>query len=226
MAGQAEKSGLSKVLWFGVIQLIALASGWVASFVFLWGSFANLTPSTLPQNPTPSQLAPALVPLFRNLSLLIPVMAAVQVASLTVLLFGFRQLKAVDARFSLPTTMTIVMVVGAIVVVAGAVPLLNALPNIIAQAPSTSGSSLPSGFTAAIATVIGYFLLILLGGLLNFIGLVGGQMLGLWRVGSRYDETLLKLGAIFAIIPLLNIVAPVLVIVGADQAKRGISPPA
>jgi hypothetical protein len=44
-------------------------------------------------------------------------------------------------------------------------------------------------------------------------------MLGLWRVGTRYNETLLKVAAIFVILPLLNIVAPILVIVGAHGAK-------
>jgi len=56
-------------------------------------------------------------------------------------------------------------------------------------------------------------------GILALIGIIGGQILGLWRVGTRYDQTLIKLGAIFTIIPLLNIVAPILVLIGAYEAK-------
>ena len=51
------------------------------------------------------------------------------------------------------------------------------------------------------------------------VGVIGGQILGLWRVGSRYNETVIKVGAIFTIIPLLNIVAPILVLIGAYQVK-------
>jgi hypothetical protein len=45
-------------------------------------------------------------------------------------------------------------------------------------------------------------------------------ILGLWRVGTRYDETIIKLGGIFSIIPILNIAAPVLVLVGAHSARN------
>jgi len=49
--------------------------------------------------------------------------------------------------------------------------------------------------------------------------LIGGQILGLWRVGTRYNETTIKVGAIFTIVPLLNIVGPILVLIGALEAK-------
>jgi hypothetical protein len=65
-------------------------------------------------------------------------------------------------------------------------------------------------FSAAIASI---------GGIVVILGVIIGQILGLWRVGSRYDETTIKIGAIFGIIPLLNFVAPILILVGALQAR-------
>ena len=63
-------------------------------------------------------------------------------------------------------------------------------------------------------------------GVLALVGTIGGQILGLWRVGSRYDSTIIKIGAIFVIIPLLNFVAPILILVGAAQARGSLSKPA
>jgi Protein of unknown function (DUF973) len=55
------------------------------------------------------------------------------------------------------------------------------------------------------------------------IGLIGGLMLGLWRVGGRYDNSLIKISAILIIIPILDIVVPFLMIFGVWQARKKIS---
>jgi hypothetical protein len=52
-----------------------------------------------------------------------------------------------------------------------------------------------------------------------FVGIVGGQVIGLWRIGERYDAAVIKLGAIFTVVPLLNVVAPILVLIGVHEAK-------
>jgi hypothetical protein len=69
------------------------------------------------------------------------------------------------------------------------------------------------------------FIVVGIGGLLILVGFVGGQILGLWRAGSRYDQIVIKLGAIFAVAPYLNIAAPVLVLVGSYQAKERLNLP-
>jgi ABC-type dipeptide/oligopeptide/nickel transport system permease subunit len=61
--------------------------------------------------------------------------------------------------------------------------------------------------------------LVAIGGVLSLIGAIGGVLLGLWRVGGRYDQTILKVAAIFVIVPLLSIVSPILVIIGVSSAK-------
>jgi hypothetical protein len=215
-----EKSALQKVIWFGVLQLVGLVAGWVLGF-YVFGTVFT-TPSTynLPPNPSPAQVGAALGPLFQGLSLLVPIVAIVQIVAVVVLAMGMRQFRTVDReRFSVPSVLTLLMLAGAIIATVGLVPFFNAIPNIIAQAPSNSSAAPSSAFASAIASLLVDILFLLIGGILGLIGLIGGQILGLWRVGSRYNETIIKLGAIFAVIPLLDIVAPILIIVGAFQAK-------
>jgi type III secretory pathway component EscV len=57
------------------------------------------------------------------------------------------------------------------------------------------------------------------GGLLILVGMIGGLVLGL-RLGERRNETPLKTDAILTIIPLLDVVAPSLVLI-ATSGVRG-----
>ena len=67
---------------------------------------------------------------------------------------------------------------------------------------------------------IGALALLVIGGILAIVGLIGGEILGLWRVGTRYDSTIIKVGAIFVIVPLLNYVGPILLLIGSLEAKK------
>jgi hypothetical protein len=57
---------------------------------------------------------------------------------------------------------------------------------------------------------------------LAFLGLIGA-ILGLWRFGSLYESTVAKVGAILYIIPVLAIIAPILVLIGAYQVQKRLS---
>lgn len=214
----AEAAGLTKVMWTGVIQLVAIGAGWVVSYLILANFFTTFGNLNLPPNPTPAQVNTALGPLFQNMSLIIPVFALISLAALVVLTMGFRDLKEIDRRFSTPYLLMMVMIVGTLMVVAGVSVMFNSIPNIIAQAPSNSTAP-TSAFFDSIGSLFTFLAVLGLGSLLSLVGAIGGEILGLWRVGSRYSENLLKVGAIFTIIPLLNIVAPILVLIGAHQAK-------
>jgi len=169
-------------------------------------------------NPTPADVAKALGPLFQAITLIIPISAVISLVGMLLLTLGFRGLSRVDARFSLPSMFMIVMIIGFILAVVGVIPLVNDIPNLIAQAPTTPGAP-SSAFTTLLSTLIFSIALIGLGGLLSLIGLIGGIILGLWRVGSKYDETVVKIGAIFIIIPLLDIIAPILILVGVSGVR-------
>jgi hypothetical protein len=206
-------------MWFGITQLVGLVVGWIVyfyAFGIAFGSTANLN---LPPNPSTQQVSSALGPIFQEFTLVMPISLGIELVAILALLIGLREFSRVDpSRFSVPSKLMYLLVIGVIIAGAGAILLFNSLPAIIAQAPS-SGSTPSSAFMSSIAGLLAFAALAFIGGILALIGVIGGQILGLWRVGSRYNETVIKLGAIFVIIPLLNIVAPILILVGASQAK-------
>jgi hypothetical protein len=222
----SERSGLNKVLWFGIIQLVGIVTGWVVSFYAFRTIFTTSGVLSLPVNPTPAQVADALRPMFQALSYAVPVMMIVQLVAIVILAMGFRDLRKFDHdAFSVPSTLILVMIAGVLVAAAGVFPLFNSISDVIAKAPMVAGVTPSSDFIAAIGSLILDFLVVGIGGLLVLVGLIGGQILGLWRVGSRYDQIVIKLGAIFAVVPYLNVAAPVLVLVGAYQAKERLNLP-
>ena len=224
-ANPREREALQKIIWFGIVQLVGLASGWVAWFYVAGSVFSSTAILTLQTNST-AAISTALKPLFQGIAVVVPVTAVIEVVGLVLLTLAFRGLRGVDrAAFSLPSTLMLLMLVGAVLAVAGAVPFLDAIPGVIAQAPTTNSAASSAAFISAFAPLVPALAVLAIGGLLAFIGLIGGQILGLWRVGSRYNETAVKLGAIFAVIPVLDLAAPVLVIVGAHQARERIPPP-
>jgi hypothetical protein len=231
-----EASGLAKVMWFGVIYLAGLAVAWAIGLYILGTVFSTLTTIVPPAGPltnstigqsmneTSARSIAVLAPLFRSISLLFPVTFVIELAAIAVLTMGFRDLRRVDrGEFSTPSTLMLIMIAGTFVSAAGVLLIFSTFSGIFTTALGPSTVTQPAGAMAAIGSLFLDSILALLGAVLSLVGLIGGLMLGLWRVGSRYDESLLKVAAIFTIIPLLNIVAPILVIVGAHGAKSRLS---
>ena len=98
----------------------------------------------------------------------------------------------------------------------GGALFLGRLPDLISRVPATPGA-LPPSFFALFGSLGIDFVLLALGGILTIVGLIGGQILGLWRVGTRYNETTIKVGAIFTVIAFEHRGADP----GADRSARG-----
>jgi hypothetical protein len=92
--------------------------------------------------------------------------------------------------------------------------MLSPLLSNIAQNPTYT---LTGGQVADLSAAVA---LIVIGGILSIIGVIGGEIFGLWRVGTRYDSTAIKISAISIVIPYLNWVGPVLLLVGVLDAKN------
>ena len=158
-------------------------------------------------------------PLFQNFTIIIPVVLAIEAVGVILLTLALRQLRMVDPTFSLPSKLILLLVAGVVLAGIGAVPLFYNLPNIIASAPSQTGATPSSAFMSSFGTTFAYIGVVALGGLLALIGAVGGLVLGVWKLGTRYDETLFKIGAILFIIPVANVLAPILVLLAAIQVR-------
>lgn len=215
-----EVTALQKVMWFSITQLVGVVAGWASSFYLFANLFQNMALFNLPSNPTPEQVSAALGPLIQGLAFVVFLGVAVFLAGAVFLTMGFRQLAKVDrASFSISTPFMAIFMVGLVVVGGSAAFLINSIPRLIANVPPQGGPFSPD-FTSVFGSLFADFGLILIGAVLALIGVIGGLILGLWRVGSRYNQTAIKIGAIFEIIPLFNIVAPILILVGANDAKN------
>lgn len=215
-----EASALTRIGWFGIISLMGMVASWVIGF-YVFGTLVNTSAiAALGPSPTPAQVSGVLGPMFQGMTILIPVSITIEIVGMAFLTLGFMGLKRVDsARFSIPSIMMIILIVGMLIAAAGIIPLFSGIPAIMAQVPSTPTATPSTGLVAALGSVILFAIVAVIGGLLALIGLIGGLILGLWRAGSRYGEPLFKIGAIFVIIPLLDIAAPILILVAARQAR-------
>jgi hypothetical protein len=221
-----DANALRKFIWFGVILLVGVAGSWVASIYFFSSSFWWGFGSSLGPNPTNAQIAATIDPILKNVAYLAAFAITLELIALLILTSGVRDLAKVDRdRFGTPSILLLLAIAGLVLIGLGVFPMLSNVSSLISQAPATPSSVPSQAFFSALSSLIVYFVLLVLGGILALVGVIGGVILGLWRVGGRYDQTMIKIGAIFFIIPLLNIIAPVLLLVGAWEAKKQIAMP-
>jgi len=133
---------------------------------------------------------------------------------------AFQTLVPVDYRFRSPASLSILVVIGSVLLLIGFGLLLAGAAGII---NSCSGSynftNCNNAVGSSVGALLGGFAALGLGGLLAFIGEIL-VLIGIWRLGTRYNEGLLKVGAIFVIIPFLDIIAPFLIYFGANSALK------
>ncbi|MDA4129123.1 MAG: DUF973 family protein [Thaumarchaeota archaeon] len=214
-----ESSALSKVTWFAILQLVVAAGGFVTYLIYFPAIFSSFMLFSPGSTPSTSATLSLLQGLFNYLTVTTALALVIQIMAIFTLWMAFRGFSKVDrTRFSIPGTLTLVLIIGLGLVAVGVVLLFNLLAVVVSQAiQSTTANPFTAGqlgsFFAAIA-VLG------IGGLLALVGVIGGEILGLWRVGTRYESTLIKVGAIFVVIPLLNLVGPVLILIGTLEAKH------
>jgi hypothetical protein len=126
---------------------------------------------------------------------------------------AFRTLAQVSTEFSTPGTLALVALIGVLLALAGLGVLLLALTQAIACVgagnPLTGACLLTGTFWAGLA-------LILIGAILAVVGYIG-ILIGIWRLGRRFDNGLFKVGAVLLIFPYLNVVGEILILVGASQ---------
>ena len=138
-------------------------------------------------------------------ALFIVALIGIIIGFISILLYraAFRDLREVDGRrFGTPYTFTTVLLVGFAVLI---LALLLVLGGVVAL---------------SLSLVLFGAVLVIIAAILLLLGDVVGIILGLWRVGVRYNNTLIKVGAIFYIIPYLDVLAPVLVFIGANSVEK------
>ncbi len=127
---------------------------------------------------------------------------------------SFGLVRHVDSRFRAPRALSVVGVVGFLLVGLAAAALLGEIFQAVECAASGAGTSCIDPTIAQLAAFM------FIGGLLlGFVGWIG-LLLGLYRFGSRYESTLLKVSAILMIFPLVNLIAPILAFVELRRVPK------
>jgi hypothetical protein len=146
---------------------------------------------------------------------IIGVDAAIEVAGLVLYRSAFHALAPVDRRFSTPSALALAAIVGIVIALAGLGLLLDALY----QAVQCVGSGNPITRDCLLTgTFWGGLALAAVGGIIALVGYIG-VLIGIWRLGTRYSESLFKIGAVLLIFPYLNLVGAILILAGAHGAS-------
>jgi hypothetical protein len=127
---------------------------------------------------------------------------------------AFGTLRRQDTNFSTPATLTLVAFVALVIIVAVAAALVVVLYQAVVCAGSgnpITSACIDKATTLGLLAVLGVTAIALL---IGYIGL----LIGIWRLGTRYNETMFKVGAILLIFPVLNVAALILILVAARSA--------
>jgi hypothetical protein len=152
-----------------------------------------------------------------TLAAVVGVGAAVGLVGLFFYYRTFAHLKSFDARFSTPATLTILLMVGVVLLVLGVVLVFHTLVG--ANGCVFGGSNPPACATSLLGPLLASLALLGIGGIIALVGAIG-LLIGIWRIGTRYDSTLLHVAAILYIIPFASVVAPILTLIEAGAIER------
>ncbi len=208
-----ELSGASRIKWGALLGILGLLLAVVGVMVVILDVGLGVTNIT----------ASGYVSLLRTILLgVVLVVVGVFLAFLSFILYtaGFASLRRADGRFRTPMVLCVIGILG-IALIGGFVIIYAASINSAINCPTSNSTCQNDATKLTHAEVgIGY-----VGGLFGFIGLIGA-IIGLYRFGSKYSSSITKVGAILYIIPIVSVLAPILVFVGAHQVQKGLREPA
>jgi len=220
----ADRQALTDVKSAAIIAIIGFACSVVGSYFYsTYGAFGlGITCSAGTCSTTSVSLA-----LLGGLFAVIAVGIIFDILSILRFRSAFRALLPVDYRFRSPANLSILLVIGLVLILLGFGLLLGSVGPVINACSSsnynyTSCSNAATGAAGLLLSGVGVI------GLGAILGLIGGivVLLGIWRLGTRYNESLLQVGAILLIIPFVDIAAPFLIYFGARQAEQRVGPAA
>jgi len=219
---ESEFEALKKIRNYAILILVGSVLGIVFSVLAWTSSFTAAYTAALEGQTGATQTA-TLQPLsgFLKVSAAASVVgAAVDFASILYLRSGFKRLVAIGGgEFSVCATLLILYLVGTAIIVPVLVGFYWTVLGMVGTSATLSGP--PSlGWLLLLFSFLGAAAV---GGILVLIGAIGGVILGLWRVGTRYSSDLFKVASILSIIPFLSIVGSILILVGAGDARTKLS---
>lgn len=196
---------LKDLQWAALLGLVSSLLSFVSLAIGNFSAF--LTVSSTSGGPVLSVSNEASIGAYITLALVL--------ALIVLLLYmrAFRTLRDAAEGFSTPATLALLAVIGVVLVGVGLglflLAIVQAIACVGAGNPLTSGCLFTGAFWGGIV-------LLLIGAIITLVGYIG-ILIGIWRVGSRFDNSLFKVGAILLIIPYANVVGEILILIGARQ---------
>lgn len=215
--GEADRIALRKLYLGAIVMLIGLIATYTLEFGSIFFLMFSLFGESSVSSANPLQLLTSSGYLTFTM-IGITIGGATEFVYLLQLRLGFKSLSGVDrSSFGTPSMLILFALIGVPFAIVGvAVEFFELVPLLASINPSQPTGQLPPG----LVNVFKWEALSGIAGLAAAVGMIGGAILGVWRMGSRYKESLFKIGAIFFVIPFLDIVAPILLILGVNSATK------
>ncbi len=154
------------------------------------------------------------------LAVLVGVGTGAAIAEMAVFRAGFVRLATVDnSAFRTPSRFSYVAITGLAWFLAGVEWLLIMLYQAVNCA--NGASSIPSSCLGSLTVLIAVAFTFI-GVIMALVGYIVGILLGLWRIGARYQKTATKVGTILLIFPYLNIVGAILILIQVTGARQSL----
>lgn len=202
---------LSTVEWAAVVGLLAAVEGLLIAVTGRVTSLIRVT--TTPAGSTLSLPSPWVWAVFLGFG------AVFLLAEIYLWRSAFHGLSGIDSRFSTPSTLALVAFVGSLLVIAGYASVLNGLYLTVqcdgAGHPITRACLPWAQFVGGVAAA-------LIGALVLLVGFIG-LLIGIWRLGTRFNDGVFKVSAILLIFPVLNLVGAILILVTARSKRHLLS---
>lgn len=206
---------LHKFKMFALLEVFGL------SFFFVAPLFAGslsllailLDPLSLSNLVTTAAEAVLLTPALMIIGLAFGMIAVAEIRS------GFKELsKARDGKFSTASTLSIALIVGLGLYFIALVLVFLGIFSFEASLGSTTFSNAATAASLASLEFLLAGVLLILGTLSTILGGIG-VVVGLWQLGDRYEQGILKVAAILQIIPYAFLLSGILTFVGAHSAS-------
>jgi hypothetical protein len=208
---RTDIAGLSKI-WTAAAVAIA---GSVLGIVVLVAVNAGYVRTSLPMSGSPLSVATTALEILLGVGL---VGLVISVVSYWYYRDGFVFLRTVDTRFSSTPTWVLLVIAGIVFVGIAFTILVAAILSLVSCAGNASVIP-PSCIVPG--NLLGPLVLLLFAGIIALVGFIG-TLVGIWRLGDRYGNSLFKIGAVLLIIPYVNLVGQILILVAAGGARAQI----
>jgi len=134
---------------------------------------------------------------------------------------AFRRLARKNREFSTPATLTLVAMLGLVIMIVALIGLVWVLYESILCAGSGNAITLTclnTGTILGLVAVLGVLVIVVLVG---YVGL----LIGVWRLGTRFEDGKFKAGAVLLIFPYLSVAGLVLILIAARSAAGKLAVP-